>query len=48
MGFLTLLSGTFLVLLKHVNLASVCVSGLGYLAAMYFGLSMAQKKLAKN
>ena len=46
--FLTIASGTWLILANPAHMVQSCISGLAYLSAMFFGIAMARQKLAKN
>ncbi|MFI5271001.1 MAG: hypothetical protein ACHQT9_03075 [Candidatus Saccharimonadales bacterium] len=45
---LTLVSGTTLVLIKHLAIVSACESGILYLSVVFSATFLAQKKLART
>ncbi len=46
--FLTVASGTGLIIANPSHMVQSCITGLAYLGAMFFGIAMARQKLAKE
>ncbi len=44
----TLISGTYLVVIKPTHITQTCVTGLAYLAVMSLGIVLARNKLANS
>ena len=44
---LTVVTGTYLIVLKPSHLVSSCLMGLAYLAITFYGIALAKNKLAK-
>ncbi len=46
--FLTIASGTWLIVANPAHMVQSCITGLAYLGGMFFGIAMARQKLAKE